>query len=169
MKLLKLTVLYTLLFSFVLITNSCEKEEDRRKQNEFVNENIDMNGANSAPQSPSTATGKLSVYYNRRAQTLYYLFNWTGLTGPVTSAGIYGPSPEKYPALVTPSVSNPTGLAPALVPIPSIGFGTSGQVSGSVVLDGTVLKEQTLLNNLYYIRINTAAIPWGEIRGQIKF
>jgi hypothetical protein len=169
MKLLKLTVLYALFFSLVLTTNSCEKESDRRKQNEFVNENIPMNGKESAPQSPSTATGSLSVYYNRRAKTLEYLFTWSGLTGNPTSFGIYGPSPEKYPALVTPSASNPTGLAPALLPISSTGYGTSGTYSGSVILDGTVLKEGTLLNNLYYVRINTAAIPYGEIRGQIKF
>jgi hypothetical protein len=164
MKLLKLTALFLALSGFILTNFSCEKENDERRRYEYVKENLVMNGAQSVPTSPSTATGKLSVYYNKRAKTLYYALNWSGLTGNVTSIGIHGVAPEGYAAL-TPA----GGLAPALHSVSGTGLGTSGTYVSSVILDEAVLKEQTLLNQLYYVRINTAAVPTGEIRAQIKF
>jgi hypothetical protein len=79
--------------------------------------------------------------------------------------GIYGPAPVGYPA-VNPATGS---LASALVSISVSGQGTSGNISGSVIIDNVKLKEQDLLNYFYYVRISTAAHPAGAIRGQIKF
>ena len=124
-----------------------------------------MTGAQSVPVSNSTATGTLSVKYDKRTRILEYTISWTGLPSNPTNMGIYGPAPVGYPAL------NPaTGsLASALVSISVSGQGTSGTISGSVIVDNVKLKEQDLLNYFYYVRISTAAYPVGAIRGQIKF
>jgi hypothetical protein len=36
-------------------------------------------------------------------------------------------------------------------------------------VDGVAVREEDLLNGMYYINIHTATYPGGEIRGQIVF
>jgi hypothetical protein len=168
MKLLKLTVLSSLLFSFLLTTVSCEKEEEKKKANLYTKSDLIMSGAQAVPVSNSTGSGTLSVSYDKRNKILNYTVTWFGLSGNPTSLGIYGPAPAGFLALTA------TGTpAPALVSItPSLGLpaAASGTYKGSILFDGTILREQHLLNYLYYIRVNTAAYPvGGEIRTQIKF
>jgi hypothetical protein len=44
-----------------------------------------------------------------------------------------------------------------------------GTYSGTFNVDGVVVKEENLLNGLYYLNIHSKTYPGGEIRGQIKF
>jgi hypothetical protein len=44
-----------------------------------------------------------------------------------------------------------------------------GSYKGSMLVDDVVVKEQDLLNGVYYVNLHTAAFPGGEIRGQIRF
>lgn len=165
MKLFKLTVLASL--CFVLFTGllSCEKEGEKDKVNVYTKSDIPMTGAQVAPvPSTSSATGKLSVYYDKRLKVLSYTISWTGLSGNPTGIGIFGPAPVGYAAL-TPA----GGLAPAIQTIAVTGLTTSGTYSGSVFIDGFAFQEQSLLNYLYYVRITTAAFPTGELRAQVKF
>ena len=46
---------------------------------------------------------------------------------------------------------------------------TSGSFTDSVKVDGSAIKEDSLLSGLYYINIHTPKNPGGEIRGQITF
>lgn len=163
MKLLKLTISSSLLFSFLVSMVSCEKEEEKKKAFVYTKSDIAMTGAQAIPASASSATGVLSVYYDKRTQLLNYTFYWSGLTGVPKSIGIYGPAPAGYPALTT------TGPAPAMQTISVTGLAVAGNYSGSIVIDGAKFKEEDLLNYLYYITIGTTAYPGGEIRGQIKF
>ena len=52
---------------------------------------------------------------------------------------------------------------------PTISNTTCGTYTGTLLADGVVVKEDDLLNGVYYINIHTAAYPNGEIRGQIRF
>src|SRR5689334_419916 len=98
MKLLKLTALCSLLLC-LLITSSCEKEAEQKKVNVYSKTDLIMTGAQSRPISTSTATGNLSVYYDKRTKQLNYTITWTGLSGAPTSIAMYGPAPEGYAAL----------------------------------------------------------------------
>lgn len=167
MKLLKLTAYFSLLF-VILITTSCEREAELRKANFYTKENLILSGAQVMPiTSTSTASGTLSLSYDKRVKYLNYTLTWFGLTGPPVRIGVYGPAPEGYAALNF--TTSPPGLANPVLTIPTAGLTANGTVSGSFLVEEAALKEQTLLNNLYYIQIHTAAWQAGEIRSQIKF
>jgi hypothetical protein len=79
---------------------------------------------------------------------------------------IHGVAPKGFNAGVIYNIITPTnGLA---TPNPTL-YPATGKFSGTVLADGFVIKEQDLLNGLYYLNIHTAAYPGGEIRGQIVF
>lgn len=165
MKLLKLTAYFSLFF-VILITTSCEREAELRKVNYSSKEDLPMTGAQERPIiSTSTATGTLSVSYDKRVKYLNYKISWSGLTGNPIGIGIYGPVPEGYAALN----ATLTGPANPVWNIPVTGLTANGTISGSVLVEEVALKEQSLLNHLYYVNIRTAAWPLGEIRSQIKF
>lgn len=165
MKLLKLTA-YLSLFFVVLTTTSCEREAELKKANLYAKDDLPMTGAQERPIiSTSTAIGTLSVSYDKRVKYLNYKITWTGLTGAPASIGIYGPVPEGYAALN----ASLSGLANPVWNIPVTGLTANGTISGSVLVEEAAIKEQSLLNHLYYVNIRTAAWPAGEIRSQIKF
>ncbi len=163
MRLLKLTAFTTLLFSFLLMIGSCEKESEKRKAYLYEKSGLAITGAQSVPASASAATGSLAVSYYTRYKMLTYSIEWNNLSGAPTAIGIYGPAPAGYAAITT------SGLAPALFSIPTTGFTATGKTSGILTFDNFLYKEQDLLNYLYYVRISTAMYPAGEIRAQIKF
>jgi hypothetical protein len=163
MKLLKLTAFCSFLF-VILLTTSCEKEAELKKVNVYTKDDIIMTGAQNRPVSTSTGSGTLSVYYDKRSKSLSYKLNWFGLTGNPTGINMYGPAPEGYMAFN----ANLTPASP-LFSASVTGLTASGSQSGAVFVDGVAIKEQTLLNQLYYFTIRTAAWPGGEIRGQVKF
>jgi hypothetical protein len=163
MKLLKLTALCSFLF-VALLTVSCEPESELKKVNVFTKSDLIMTGAQNRPVSTSTGSGLLSVTYDKRTRHLNYIISWFGLTGAPTGIHMYGPAPEGYMAF-TPALAPAGPLFSASV----TGLTASGTISGSIFVDGVVIKEQTLLNYLYYFSIRTAAWPGGEIRTQVKF
>jgi hypothetical protein len=161
MKLLKLTAFCSLLF---VILSSCEKEAELQKVNVFTKDDIIMTGAQNRPVSTSTGSGLLSVYYDKRAKSLGYKITWFGLSGNPTGISLYGPAPEGYIAFN----NNLTPASPVFNATVT-GLTASGTITGGIYVDNIVVKEQSLINNLYYFTIRTAAWPGGEIRGQVKF
>ena len=115
-----------------------------------------MDGAQETPPNASTALGSMDVFYTRDTKTLTYTIRWQGLTGNVTAAHIHGQAPIGY-------------AAPVLQTFTTTGLTSTGTLSGTMLFDGTIFKEQDLLNGVYYINIHTATYPNGEIRGQIRF
>lgn len=160
MKLIRLTALASLAFALLISTSSCEKNAEKKKQTDYQKTDIPMTGANVVPLSTSTALGKLSVFYTKETRTLSYTFTWSGLSGnPVVGIGVYGLAPEGYAVSPTTPVQT----------ISTTGLLATGTFTGSLLADGSVIKEQDLLNGMYYIQLRTAAFPAGEIRAQIKF
>ncbi len=109
------------------------------------------------PQNSSPATGTADVSYDKNTKMLTYTITWSNLTGPPTVAHIHGTAPRGTNAGVQHDFSS-------LIPKT-----TSGTFTNSVLVDGVKIKEEDLLNGLYYFNIHTAAHPGGELRGQIEF
>ena len=150
MKLIKLTALTSLLFALVLGITSCEKNAEKKKTTDYEKKDIVMSGAQETPATPTTALGTMDVFYTKETRILTYTVRWSGLTGSVAAMHIHGLAPTGF---LAPTISNTT----------------CGTYTGTLLADGVVVKEDDLLNGVYYINIHTAAYPNGEIRGQIRF
>ncbi len=200
MKLLKLTALPVLFFSVLFIT-SCEKGENHNKPFEYVKGDIPITGAQVAPTpSPSSATGKLNVSYSKKTKVLTYSLSWSGLSDSVMAIRISGPAPAGYgsfksgysPAAATADTTTPYNVlqqvagsvlssANSTLVTSTRKLPATGSYNGSVLIDGVKLKEQDLLNNLYYITVHPKTVLpgtapaslfyrwYGEIRAQIHF
>ena len=150
MKLIKLTVLLSL---FTVAMSSCEKMEWR----DYVVEinNVAMSGAQESPANTSTATGSINATYNKDTKILSYEVTWSGLSGNVTGMHIHG-------------ATDPGFNAPVLQGFSGYKNTPSGSHSGSVIVDGLVIKEEDVLAGKLYVNIHTATYPGGEIRGQLS-
>jgi hypothetical protein len=159
MKLIKLTAFSFFLFFSILGLSSCEKSAEAKKSNQYQKSDIPMTGAQVIPNSTSNALGKLTVGYIKGTGVMNYKITWAGLTGVPTGFGVYGLAPVGF------SVSPTTPIQT----ISTTGLTASGTYSGTLTVDGVVIKEENVLNGLYYVMIRTAANPLGEIRGQVEF
>lgn len=161
MKLFRLTAFSLATVTAFLFLVSCETDGELKKTTDFSKSDIPMTGAQVITSNTSTALGKLTVFYTRETRILSYSFNWSGLAANPTGIGIYGLAPAGY--YVSPTTTAQT--------ISTSGLTTTGSKSGTLLVDGVAIKEQDLLNGLYYllIRTNNTTYPLGEIRGQIIF
>jgi hypothetical protein len=166
MKLIKLTALTSLLFVFVLGMSSCEKIAEKKKNTDYQKNGILMTAAQEVPVNSSTALGIMDVSYSKETRLLTWSVTWSGLTGPVSLMHIHGLAPKGYSA---PVVYNIIAASNALATPNATLYPATGKFSGVMLADGFIVKEQDLLNGLYYMNIHTAANGGGEIRGQIVF
>jgi len=164
MKLTKLTALSILLFSSGWILTSCEPDEELKKTIEFERTGISMTGSQETPPNTASGLGTLNVHYNRNTKILTYSAAWSGLTGAVTAMHIHGLAPGGFAAGVVQTISTS-----AIAKCSGSGNTSCGSYNGTLYVDGVVVKEQDLLNGVYYLNIHTAAFPGGEIRGQVIF
>jgi hypothetical protein len=165
MKLIRLTAFTSLAFALLLSTSSCEKNAEKKKQTDYQKSALVLTGAQENPATTSSALGSMDVFYSKETRTLVYSVTWSGLTGPVTAMHIHGQAPKGFNAGVVHNIITATnGLF-----TPGAAFGATSKVSGTLLADGVIIKEQDLLNGFYYMNIHTAANPGGEIRAQIVF
>lgn len=164
MRLIKLTALPFLLAALFIGSTGCMKNADKRISREFVNTGIVLSGAQETPSVPSSAVGTMDVFYTRETRILSYNLKWSGLTGNVAAMHIHGLGPTGFIAGIVQTFSTSS-----IVRCPTINNTTCGSFSGTLFVDGVVVKENDLLNGFYYLNIHTAAYPGGEIRGQITF
>ena len=151
-----------------------------------------MTGAQVAPNgTPSSGLGTLTVSYDRRERLLNYTISWSGLSDSVVAVRVNGPAPIGFPALnpaftgasptsytTTPYVVLQQFTGQTSAPFRPL-YPSSGSYTGTLQVDGVKVKEQDLLNGLYYVTLHTKTIlpvaspgnlyyRWfGEIRGQI--
>ena len=98
MKLIRLTVLTSLVIAFTISFLSCEKIAEEKKTSDYEKKGIIMTGANETPATTSTALGLMDVTYSKETRTLNWSVSWSGLTGPVTLMHIHGTAPKGYTA-----------------------------------------------------------------------
>ncbi len=166
MKLIKLTALTSLLIVFIFGISSCEKNAEKKKITDYQKNGIAMTGAQETPATPSTALGSMDVSYSKETRILNWSVTWTGLTGPVAAMHIHRPAPVGYAAGVVQNIITASG---GLATPNATLYPATGKFSGTTLVDGFIIKEEDLLNGLFYMNIHTATYPGGEIRGQIVF
>jgi hypothetical protein len=168
MNKLKLIALCSLLSAFFL--TACESDDDTRLDPDYSryisNYDFFLTGAQQIPANTSTASGRIEGTYDRRTKTYTYKLTWAGLSSAVTSIHIHGIADKGYIALPTPLGLYANGIV-------QTAFGnataTSGTYSGSLYVDGSVIREADLLANKFYVDIHTTNFPGGEIRAQLNF
>jgi hypothetical protein len=136
---------------------ACDKDDDDDdNKTVFQKSGIVMNGAQETPPVTTTATGSMDVSYDKTTKMLSLSVSWSGLSGDPVGAHIHGTAPKGEKAGVKLDMHDDV-------------TGTSGSFSKQVSVDGTLLKEDSLLLGFYYFNIHTPANQGGEIRGQIEF
>ena len=215
MNLTKPTALASLVIGLALLISSCEKNAEKKKTTDYEKKGIPVTGAQVNPISTSAALGTLDVFYTKETRLLTYKISWSGLTDSVIAIRISAAAPSGYNAL-NPAFSSWTALgtfrpfADTTTPYTYIQqftngtytsatlgagtakglYGTTGSFSGTLLADGVKVKEQDLLNGVYYITLHTKTLTgtltpptptaaevqnatryrwYGELRAQIKF
>jgi hypothetical protein len=169
MKLTKLTAYPTIILSLLIVLNSCESDAEMKKTTDFQKTGIVMSGSQETPPNTSTAIGKLDVFYTRETRTLSYTVTWSGLTDSVIAMHIHGLAPTGYQAGIVQNIVAASNSIYALRTAGKLTYSKSGTLSGNMLVDGVIIKENDLINGQYYLNIHTNTYPNGEIRGQITF
>jgi hypothetical protein len=133
---------------------ACSKDD--KPKDVFEKKGLVMNAAQEPNGNTSTATGTIDVTYNKTTKVMNFSLAFANLTGNAVAAHIHGTAARGLNA----------GVKHPLDPFPSA---TSGTFAGSVTVDNTTIKEDSLLAGFYYFNIHTPTNPGGEIRGQIEF
>jgi hypothetical protein len=180
-------------FIFILALASCDKSPSDREKS-YSKTGVAVTAAQSIPALPTSGSGTLDIEFTPVAKTLNYKITWSNLTDSVLALRINGPSPAGYNSINTSFTgANPTyaTTTPHLVvqeftaattanQTKSL-YGKNGSFSGSLFIDGVKVKEEMLMEGLYYFTIHTkTTIPapatpptslayrWiGELRAQI--
>ena len=113
-----------------------------------------LSGAYEQPVAVNGA-GHGSRTLTLRGNTLSFDIQYAGLSGTATAAHIHGPA----------GMEGSAGVLIDLAPFKGSGFGQSGNLAGSVVLQPE--QKAAILSGKTYVNVHTAANPGGEIRGQI--
>jgi hypothetical protein len=169
MRLIKLTAFGSLILSGLVFLSSCEREAEDKKTFLYAKAGIVMSSAQETPAVNSPALGSMDVSYSKETKLLNYKVTWTGLLDSVSAMHIHGLAPISYAAGI---VQNIVAASNSIYPQKTSGKFTyfkTGTLSGTLLVDGNIVKEEDLLNGMYYINIHTSVFPAGEIRGQIKF
>jgi hypothetical protein len=162
----KPTAISFMLLAALLSFTACERDAEQKKTTDYNKLDLALTGAQETPATPTTALGSMDVSYSKETRVLNYAVEWSGLTGPVTAMHVHGLAPKGYAAGVVQNIiTSSGGLA---TPNANL-YGATGKFAGSMFVDGVVIREEDVINGMYYINIHTAAYPGGEIRGQIVF
>jgi hypothetical protein len=135
---------------------ACDKDDDDDK-NVVSKNGLAVEGNQEVPAKTTSATGTLDVSYNKMTKMLSFTINWQNLTDVPSGSHIHGPAARGTNAGIKYDFFD---IMPRTV---------SGTFSNTVMVDGTKLKEDSLLAGFYYVNIHTPTNPGGEIRGQIEF
>jgi hypothetical protein len=136
---------------------ACNKNDDNNKpQTVYTKSGLPITNAQEVSASPSDASGTMNVSYDKTTKMLTLSATWANLSADPVAAHIHGPAPKGQNAGVKVDFHDNVTTA-------------SGTFNRTITVDGTSIKEDSLLAGFYYFNIHTPANPGGEIRGQIEF
>lgn len=141
--------LASLLLIGAVVLAACSKDaETPATDPNLVKFTATVNGAQEVPATPSTATGTFNATLDKTTRLLTYEVTYRGLTP--TMGHIHKGAPGTN--------------GPVVVGFDDTAVKTS-PVKGTATLRQSL--ADSLMNGLTYVNLHTAAIPTGEIRGNI--
>ena len=148
LKLRTMTRFYTLLIALALFAVSCKKDkgEEMPAPDLVLYNSASISSTQEVPLNTSSASGTFNVKYDKSINTLTYTINYAGITPTAMHfhKGAIGVSGG-----VEKEVAGPY---------------SSGMTASVKITDA---QELDLLAGLWYLNIHSAALPGGEIRGQV--
>ena len=142
--------LYALILAVPVALIACNKD-DNNEPNNIVHFNATLNAAQETPPTGEAGTGTCDATYDTTTNQLTYTLTWTGLTGPPTAMHFH-----KADIGVQGGVE---------IPITGFSTTTGGTLSSTATVEQS--EEEDLLENKFYVNIQTDAHGSGEIRGQL--
>jgi hypothetical protein len=143
--------LTVVLSSILLVTASCDKDDDDGPQTQFSLTG-NASGAQEVPAVTTPGTGTLNGSYDNTTNLLTYNITWTNLKAAPTMMHFHGPAAVGANASPVVNITNFTAAA-------------SGSATGTATL--TDAQEMDLMNGLWYYNIHTPPHTGGEIRAQV--
>ncbi|MDB6035457.1 MAG: hypothetical protein JWM16_5795 [Verrucomicrobiales bacterium] len=113
-----------------------------------------LSGASEKPNAVTTS-GTGFALFSLEENVLNFNVRYSGLSGPAILAHIHGPA----------DTTGPAGVLIDLAPFNGGAFGSSGTLSGTIIL--TPAQRALILAGKTYVNVHTSANSSGEIRGQI--
>ena len=134
--------------TLLTLVSSCSKDDTPAPVDPNVTFKATINGASEVPVNASTATGTATLIFNQDTKIMTLNLTYTGVTA--TNMHIH-----RGPAGVSGPVVYGLGSSPFTSPI--------SYTSPAI----TVGQQDSLMNNMLYVNIHSAAFGGGEIRGQL--
>ncbi len=145
---IKFFTILTLIFGMGFTMVSCnDDDDDEPKQDEIINFEAELKGANEVPPNQVDSIGTATATYNKTTKIL--TVNVTHNVEGVTSADVSKAAKGENGDVVFPFSSTDS---PMKLTTPEL----------------TTEQETDLMNGLYYINIHTEDYPDGIIRGQLE-
>lgn len=116
---------------------------------DIINLRASLTAAQEVPQNNSKGGGTLQATYDTSTKQLYYIVNYSGLTGRATAAHFHGPAAAGANAGI-------------VLPVPGA---IANPIKGSAILNDAQAAD--LVAGRWYFNIHTEANKGGEIRGQV--
>jgi len=138
--------------------SACNKDDDDETNPNVISKSgLAVSGSQEVPVKTTPATGTLDVTYDKGTKMLSFTVNYQGLSGTPTGAHIHGTAAKGANAGIKYDFFS---IFPKTV---------AGTFTNTIMVDGTQIKEDSLLAGFYYVNIHTPTNPGGEIRGQLEF
>ena len=146
-KIMKKKIAFLATGVLLLMLWSCKKDKTDTPVSTVTKFGTTLSGTNEVPANASAASGSVTGTYDSATKILSITVTYSGLTPTVghihkAAAGSNGS-----------------------VIFPFTGVTSSPFTFTSVAL--TQAQQDDLFNSLYYVNLHTAALPGGEIRGQL--
>jgi hypothetical protein len=135
-----------------------------------------LSGLNETPAILSEGQGRLTLNFDRKAQTVTFTLTFSNLSAPVTQAHIHFGKPRTAGGVMVFFCSN--GAAPpGTQACPANGGTVTGTITAANVLPVAAQHisagdfdalEDALDSHTAYANVHTTAFPAGEIRGEIR-
>lgn len=142
---------------FLSVFTSCDKDDDNTNNNIVKRSGLALSGNQEVPVRSTNANGTMDISYDKTTKLLSFTVNWQNLTTTPTGSHIHGTAARGANAGIKYDFFS------------ALPKTTSGTYSGSVAVDGNLIKEDSLLNGFYYMNLHSTTFPEGEIRGQLEF